>query len=451
MASNVALFSPIVEKNYQIVNGILSATKKQFRRIAIVFLSVGVIAACVYAMLVGTDLSRNMVWFVLMMAILPQAVNLFFISTYRVLLQAQQKEYVISGSTALTIGAGHITNIFLINQGVSMWTIRFTTMVFALLNCYLIAAYTKRVNRFIDLDAAERGDLIIGTKDVMVQKVTGVVYTSLPMVFLSILPKGGSMVASVYGVYNSVFVMLKAMLHAAIDAPRLGLGHMISEKDKDKTWEVFTLYEYVSVGMVFVFMVTACALIMPFIKLYTRDVTDINYNDSVIAVLMVLISSIEILHIPSGHHINMAGEFRVSKRFQLVACVTLILSMFLFGTIFGVYGMLGALLLVAIMLTVLEVGYVHCFYYKKKIYDYLTLLIPFFLLGIILSFLEANICRKIDGVRYFLMTGSIVFFLNLLLTVLLLYVTNQTNFISLLMRIKQIMGIQPSSKQKGGK
>ena len=73
----------------------------------------------------------------------------------------------------------------------------------------------------------------------MAQKITGVIYESAPIIFLSISPAGGTKLASVYAVYNSVFIMLKSLLHGVIDAPRHGFGQILSERDREEVWPVF--------------------------------------------------------------------------------------------------------------------------------------------------------------------------------------------------------------------
>lgn len=412
LASNVALFGPISKEDYATSNSVLSATKNKFKRIGALFLVLGIIAAIAYSFAVKTQLPRGFVFTVIFMGVLPQAVNLYYATTYRVLLQTQQKEYVISGFTALTIGLGHVINIIVIICDGQMWMIRFITMLFALINCFLISSYTRRNNSFINFSATPRPELIKGTNDVMAQKITGVIYTSWPIVFLSISPSGGTLLASVYAVYNNVFVMIKALLHGVIDAPRLGLGQMLTEREKDEVWPVFREYEFIAVFFTFVMMTTTCGLILPFIRIYTRGVNDINYYDTLIAVLMVLIGTIEMLHIPSGHLINMAGKFRISRNFQIVACCLLIILMSALGYIFGVYGMLYSLLIVAILLAVLEIGYVHLYFFSHKLRQFIWLIIPFAVIGLICSWIEIKLTKNVDGIIEFLIFGIVFTFVN---------------------------------------
>lgn len=424
LATNVALFSPINSGDYLLANGILRATNRKFRKIGILFFAVGLLVSFIYCIAVKSNLSREFVFTVIVMAVVPQAVNLFFATTYRVLLQTQQKEYIISFFTAFTIGAGHIVNIFIINNNGAMWMIRFVTMAFALINCALIISYTKRKNRFINFNQPERSDLIKGTNDVLAQKITGVIYTSWPIVFLSISSNGGTMLASVYSVYNSVFVMVKALLHAAIDAPRLSFGAMLTEKTKNEIWPVYKQYEFITIAFTFVAMTTATALIMPFIQIYTIGFEDINYYDKIIAVLMILITSVEMIHIPSGHLINMSGNFKASKNFQIIACIVLIISMFAFGSFWGVYGMLAALLLVAVLLALMEIGFVHTTFFTNKSNEYLKMFCPLCIIGVVISFIEMKLTISVDGYIALLLYAFGFFIINTMVCLFVCYFTD---------------------------
>lgn len=439
LASNVALFNPISHEDYSTSNGILTATRRKFRKIGGIFLVVGIIVDVLYSLLAKTDLSCKFVFTVIFMALVPQAFNLFYTTTYRVLLQTQQKEYIISGFTALTIGLGHITNIVFILHGGQMWTVRFVTMVFAIINCFLITGYTKRKNKFLDLSVPSTPELIKGTNDVLAQKITGVVYTSWPIVFLSISRSGGTMLASVYAVYNNVFVMLKALLHGVIDAPRLGFGQMLTERKKEDVWPAFKEYEFVAVFLTFIIMTTSCGLILPFVRIYTRGITDINYYDILIAVLMVLIGTIEMLHIPSGHIINMSGNFKVSKNFQIIACVLLIISMFAFGSFWGVYGMLASLLLVALLLALLEIGYVHTKFFLGRLKEFVVLSLPFIFVGVLCAWGEMKLAESINNISGFILWGFVYLIVNGCIALLIGFIFSRKETKSLLVRAKSLV------------
>lgn len=418
LASNVALFSPLTNKDYRTVNRILSVTRRKFKQIGILFLCAGLAISAAYTIVVNSHLPPELIFTVMLMTVIPSAFNLYYATTYRVLLQTEQREYVINFITMFTIGLGHVANIVLILLDGSVWMVRFLTMLAALLNSLMIAGYVRKTSRFISLDDGRNEEVIRGTRDVLIQRITGMVYNSAPIVFLSISPSGGTVLASVYAVYNNVFNMLKSLLRSVIDAPRLGIGQMLTEEKKERVWEVFVQYEYVAFLSIFVAVTTAFVLILPFISIYMEGVADADYYDARIAVLMTLIAVFEMIHIPSGHLINMAGEFKVSRNIQAFSCAVLIVSMGAGGLLRGVYGLLEAVLLVAVLLAVLEMGYVHAKYFPGHIKDLFRLILPLAAAGAAACFFEKQIFGQIGGILDFIIAGMILTAVNTVLAVL---------------------------------
>ncbi len=437
VASNVALFAPLTAQDTNTVNGILSATRHKFRKAGLLFLAAGLIVAVIYGFVAQSDLSWEFIFTLVVMTVVPAAFNLYYATTYRVLLQTQQKEYMISLFTILTVGLGHIANIVMILLGGKMWMVRFITMVFTLCNSLLIAGYVKKHNRFLNLKTTPRADLIRGTGDVMAQKITGVIYQAAPMVFITIAID--TVTASIYGAYNMVFQMLKTLLHSVIDAPRHSLGQLITERDRKEVWPVFAQYEFIAFLGVFVTLTTCYVLILPFIALYSAGFTDANYYNPTIALMMVCIATVEMLHIPSGHLLNMAGLFRISRNFQVISCIVLVVSMIAGGILWGVYGMLAAILLCAVLLAFLEMGYIHMVFFRNKLLSLLRLLLPLLIAGIALCWLESYLIRSVSNYFTFLLYGILLVFVNGIVACILSLICNRSGFIALLKRAKGLL------------
>ncbi len=438
-ASNVALFRPIVNKEYNLINGILAATRKKFRVIGSLFFAFGTLVAVGYSFLANSGLPTDFIFSVIMMTMIPPAINLFFATTYRVLLQAQQKEFVISLITALTISLGHICNIIMISSGGSMFFVRVITMTFAIANSFLIIFYVRKKNSFLNLSVAPRKDMIKGTGDVMVQRITSVIYDSSPIIFLSISSSGGTILASVYAVYNNVFIIIKSFIRGIIDAPRLSLGQLLSKNKREDVWCVFSQYEYVAFLATFVLLSTACALILPFVKLYTEGINDAEYINPLIAVLMIVISSLEMLHMPSSHLLNMAGKFKICKRIQIITCVTLLLTMALGGSFGGIYGMLFSLLITTLLLCGLEMGYVHIKFFEKKLLSLLRLFFPLAIICIATCFFELKFSPHVNNYFLFVVYGCFFLIINSLIAFLSGLLFNRQEILSLLNRAKRIL------------
>ncbi len=439
LASNVALFSPLTYCDYKKVNKLLSETRRKFRKIGVLFLCMGIIASLIFALFANSTLQFELIFYVIIMAVIPAAFNLYYATTYRVLLQAQQKEYIINIFTLFTISMGHIGNIGLIVINGSIWLVRAITLITTLLNSILIVWHVKKHNRFLELDVGNNEEVIHGTGDVMVQKVTGVIYLSAPIVFLSLSPAGGTVLASVYAVYNNVFNMIKSLLRGVIDAPRLGIGQMLSETDRERIWNVFAEYEYIVLGFTFVICSTTYVLIMPFVSMYTSGMSDVNYYDKTIALLMSLISVFEIIHIPSGHLINMSGEFRTSKYIQIISLTVLVPCMLILGRLWGVYGLLYAVLIVSILLTILEIGFIHMYFFKNKVIEFAKMLLPLLLTGIGICYHEKKVFTNIESIKIFILYGMLITLINTIAAVIIGMVFNKKLIFKVYQRVLRLI------------
>jgi O-antigen/teichoic acid export membrane protein len=273
----------------------------------------------------------------------------------------------------------------------------------------------------------------------MVQKVTGVIYLSAPIVFLSLSPAGGTVLASVYAVYNNVFNMIKSLLRGVIDAPRLGIGQMLSETDHERIWNVFAEYEYIVLGFTFVICSTTYVLIMPFVSMYTSGMSDVNYYDKTIALLMSLISVFEIIHIPSGHLINMSGEFRTSKYIQIISLTVLVPCMLILGRLWGVYGLLYAVLIVAILLAILEIGFIHMYFFKNKVIEFVKMLLPLLLAGIGICYHEKKVFTNIESIKIFILYGMLITLINTIAAVIIGMVFNKKLIFKVYQRVLRLI------------
>ena len=104
-----------------------------------------------------------------------------------------------------------------------------------------------------------------------------------------------------------------------------------------KKIDVFESYYSVFVYSAFS---VALYLFVPFMKLYTAGITDINYVDGKIAVLFVAVSLLSLARVPMLNTINYAGHFKLTMP-QSVAESVINLTVSLVGVFyFDIYGVL---------------------------------------------------------------------------------------------------------------
>ncbi len=174
----------------------------------------------------------------------------------------------------------------------------------------------KKHYKFLDFNKVSDYSSIKGTKDVLAQKITGMIYWDSTHI-VHICNNRDLICTSVYAVYNGIFMLLKTVIGGIFRRSTNGIWKSIDrhslERENKYVKEVFIQYELIIILSMLCFLSVSVVLIMPFIKLYTADVSDINYSNWPVATLSVGISFFEIIHLPSGNIINMAGRFRISR------------------------------------------------------------------------------------------------------------------------------------------
>lgn len=437
LATNVALFKPMAIGDNHSINRILSASAKIFNKIGFAFFIFGIVISYIYAHIIRTEISFYIVFIVFFMTIVSTTINLIFETKYRILLQSEQKEYIIDSINILTMIFAQLLILLVVKMKWNMLLIRFFSMMAVLLSSVLIIIYTRRTHKSLDFGAEPDFESISGTKDIFIQKFTSMVYSTIPIIFIA--GSVGTVYASIYIVYNNVFRLLKNILYSFINAPRIGFGKLIAERERNYVHQVFIQYEFIVNLLLFTFLSTAAVLIMPFIKLYTSEISDASYYNWTIALLLILTTFFEIIHIPSGNIINMSGQFKVGRKIQTIASIVLVAAMFFGNLYFGFYGILTSILITAILLALLEIYHIHIKYFNESIIYIAKLLIPSVILCVVLTYIEIQILPEIESYFIFFVFGIVITIINFVLLVIANYIANRNILIEVMKRIQLIV------------
>ncbi|MBR6727828.1 MAG: hypothetical protein IKM08_06515 [Clostridia bacterium] len=376
LASNVALFAPFGAGDHQKVNGILAATHRRFCVVGVMAFFAGLLLSVLYPLLVTGNIPRWQIAALMLTALVPTCVNLGLVMKYRVIVLTAQKEYIISLFSVISCLLGNGAAILLIHLGTGLLAARIAISLSLLLGYLLIALYCRKKYPYVNFKCEPLYEEIKGTRNVVMIKVMSVLYAAAPIVIISTIPEEGALLASVYAVYKTVIFMIKNSLQSLCAAPRLSFGALLAEGDLAKTRRLFEAYEMVACMGLCVMLGATAFLLFPFVGLYTAGITDVDYHNLPLAVVMLSAAFIEILHIPSGQIIQMKGEFRVARNMQAAACAVLLLSALIGRLFFGIVGIVASVLLAALVLAVAEIYWTGKRILGRRLRDFLRNLLP---------------------------------------------------------------------------
>lgn len=420
LAALVKLYDPFGAQNDYEVNRILSKAQKTLRRIGICMLLFGGIGGGIYALFIRTAIDYFIVVLLFFVSIASTAFNFGYVYKFRLLLQVSQHEYL-----------SYIVNIvqYLFQYCGMMLIVYFSKSIVLARGYYLLTnilagfaigrIVRKRFPRArFDLDCS--GVEITGTKDLLISKFVGILYQSLALFYMSVFV--GTLQASVYVVYNSIVSIINSFLNIATSAPQNALGQIINT-EKQKLKYTMKEYEGTVMFMSVLLLSTTLALIVPFVRFYTMGVTDVAYIQPVLAIILVVISATQIIHIPSGRCIELSGSFKIVRNIQLVTFVALTVFSAIGIYIYDLIGLLLAQLITNLVLAGMEIGYAHIKIVEGSVKDFFQLLIPHILLAVVLSWCEFKILFSVQlNILTFAILGVAVFSINTVIILVFEYV-----------------------------
>lgn len=331
-----ALYKPFAEDDKPSINRILSATHYYYRRTGLVYLALVLTLSVGYALLVKTGLPRFSVFLVVLMAGLSGVLNYFFQGKYRLLLAVEGKGYILTNlATVTSVGISLVKAVFLI-AGANIVAIQSVYLVFNLFQMLYLVQYMHRHYSWIDLETIPDFESISQRNAVLVHQISSLVFYNTDTILLTALTS--LKVVSVYSMYAMVFGMVKSIAVTLSDSYVFALGQAYS--NQKKFIKMHNTYEVYNISMTFSLFCITAILIIPFMKLYTGGVTDINYVDSIIASLFILYYLIDNGRKPAGVLINIAQHFDKTKWCAALEAIINLSSSIVLTVLFGIYGVL---------------------------------------------------------------------------------------------------------------
>ncbi|MEG2184642.1 MAG: hypothetical protein RRY12_08200 [Cloacibacillus sp.] len=407
-ASLVALFSPFTQGNIKRMNEILAESSYKFKKIALWSLLVGTVGAIVYGAFIQTKISYVTIVAVLLISLLSTVFQLFYTTRFRLLFQVAQDEYVYTFVMMCTNLICQISMIVLLYNTGNIILIR---CVYLLFTCVAGWATKMCYNRLYpyatQLEKWDGVSYIFGTTDVMVGKIVSVVYSSSSILFISIF--SNTAMASVYSVYFSIISMPSSIINIFISAPQNALGQILHEGNPAKIILIMNEFEFLVILLLTILFAPLGAVILPFMSVYTQGITDVQYLNTRLALLLILIAYTQLIHIPSGLCLIMGGHFKTARNIQLITLIILTVGNITCGITWSFYGILTNTLFCNLMLASMEIVYVHVKLLPGTLKCFSTMFIPNMFLTLFLSILFSPVAlRYIHGYLSFCIVSSLL-------------------------------------------
>lgn len=327
-----ALYKPLAEKNNKIVSSIIVATKNFYNKAGYIFVSLTLGLALIYpAFIKVSSLSFIEVFLLVLILGVSGALEFFTLAKYRALLTANQKTYIISLASVCAIILNAVIIFVLSYLKFNIVLVRFAALLSVFLRSIILHLYVVKKYPYIDYNVNGDSSKLNKHWDAMFLQLLGVVQTGGPIIMATLLTDLKTV--SIYTVFNLVIGGINSILSIFISGLAASFGDVIARKEKDVLLKAYDEFEISYYTLITVIYSVAFIMIMPFIKLYTYSIADINYELPVLGFLMVLNGLLYNIKTPQGMMVISAGWYKETKLQTTIQTLILVII----GTICGYY------------------------------------------------------------------------------------------------------------------
>ena len=348
-----ALYKPLSKKDNKEIANILKTSEKFFRNIAKVFI-IYIISLCfIYPLIINNNFDKVFTISLILIISISTFAEYFFGMTYRLFLQADQKNYIISFIQIITYIISIVIVILLAYFKANIQVIKLTSGLIFVLRPIMQNWYVKRKYNICFNEA--NSDYKLRQKwDGLAQHIAAVIHGNTDVTILTIMCSLTEV--SVYSVYSLVVKGIKQFAQIFSTGIDSSFGDMIAKDEKENLCKKFNIYEVLYFTIITILFSCTMILIVPFVSVYTKNVTDANYIRYLFGYLIVISEFVWAIRLPYSSLILSAGHFKETRIGAWIECLTnIVLSIVL---VFN-YGIIGVTIGTIIAMTIRTLEFVY--------------------------------------------------------------------------------------------
>jgi len=344
-AAIYALYKPLAENNHGSINGIVSAAKRFYTQSGYFFLVLTTALAFLYPLYIkSSSLSRTEISLLVFILGVNGCLEFFTLAKYRVILTAAQKTYIVSFASIVHVIVNTVIVVFLSRAGANIVVLRVAALFSIFIRSAILMGYCKCKYKFLDYKAEPDNFSLNKRWDVLFLEILGVIHRGAPVVIITLILKDLKAV-SVYSIFHMVLGGVSGILGIFISGLAASFGDVIAKNETNILQKASGEFEFVYYSMITVAYSVTIVTLMPFIRLFTRGVTDVNYNVPLIGFLFVLNSLLYSIKTPQGMLVISAGLYRETRWQTTTQGLIAVVAGVLLAPFWGIQGVLAGSIL----------------------------------------------------------------------------------------------------------
>lgn len=329
------LYGPLANHDNKKISSIVKTSDIFYKKLSIIFTIYTIILAIIYPIFVNTSFSYIYIFSIIIILSINLLIQYTFSITYRTLLNADKKVYIVSITQSIIL----VLNMILCYISLKIYpSIHVLKLVSGILYIVQPLVFTFYINKYYKIDKdVEIDDSFSKSRWAgFAINVASFIHFNTDIVILNLFLNLKSV--SVYAVYNLVVSGLRQIINAISSAIYPTIGHSYV-KDSSKTLNnKFNLYETIIFYITYSVFTVAFFVITPFVELYTSNIKDISYSMPALGALMIIAEMVYLLRTP---HLNIAYSAKKFKEMTLPSVIEAIINIVISVILVSKFGLVG--------------------------------------------------------------------------------------------------------------
>lgn len=304
------LYGPLARGDMAEVSGVYHAVKRFFLYVAAAFVLYSLVLGLGYHDLAHVTLfsRRYIFWLVLVISLSTLAKYMGGLANLT-LIVADQKQYV-NNAIAIGITLTNTASILLLTQldcGI-LWVKLGSSLIFVLRPLL----YGHYVRRHYALPRVTGGGVVLEQKWTgLGQHIAYFLHTNTDVVLLTLF--ANARLVAVYSVYHLVVSSVRAITESFSGGMEAAFGRLIAQGRLRELRRLYARYQALLAAVSLTLFGCTGILIVPFVRLYTRGITDADYVQPLFAAVLVLAEAVNCLMLPCSSLPVAANRFRQTR------------------------------------------------------------------------------------------------------------------------------------------
>lgn len=336
--ARAALYKPLANHDIGQISKVVFCIKRFFRIIAVIFCVYTLGIACCYNFLVKNNTLDWSFSFLLVIVIsFSSLAQYYFGFSYSILLQADQRVYVTTTLNFLTTLVNTLIACGLALIPVNIIVLKFVWCLGHFVRIAILNWYVERKYHLVKCKSD--GTELPQKWDGLGQHIAYFLHNNTDVVVLTAIV--GLKEVSVYSIYYYIASSLNTIVMTCAANMEAVFGELLARDEKKKLNDFFDKIELILNVFATICFSTAICVILPFIKIYTDGVTDVEYQRPFFSVVILLTQLVTCIRQPYHTLTIAAGHFKKTAwAAYLEAGLNITLSVLLCYQ----FGMLGVVL-----------------------------------------------------------------------------------------------------------